>query len=67
MFFIWGDAKVSGISLELRDQEYAGSSKMIRLGLTVGVWYAAILYYLLVYLPRRTNLDNKEFAVNNVS
>ncbi len=40
---------------------------MIRLGLTVGVLYAAILYYLLVYLPRRTNLDNKEVTVNNVS
>jgi hypothetical protein len=48
--FLWGGMRKYQ---EMRDKESAEKSKAIRLAMMIGVWYTAIAYFLLVYLPTR--------------
>jgi hypothetical protein len=62
MFFVWGGMQKYQEMRELRDPEPRTKSRMIRIGLSVGIWYGAIIYYLLVYLPARRILNTESFG-----
>jgi hypothetical protein len=47
---------------EIRDVELAGKSKLVHLLLGVGIWYGAMIYYFVVYLPARRILNTERFG-----
>jgi hypothetical protein len=53
IFFLW-----SGMArfLQTQDRLKGNTSKLIRLSFILGLWYSAIVYYLLAYLPARSRL-----------
>jgi hypothetical protein len=49
--FLWGGMRKYQ---EMRNRGRARKSKAIRFAMLVGVWYSAIIYFIVVYLPTRT-------------
>jgi hypothetical protein len=54
-FFLMSGMKKYREIVEIRTGERR--ARFVSFSLLIGVWYAAIVYFLLVYLPARPNLD----------
>jgi hypothetical protein len=55
-FFLMSGMKKYREIVEIRTGERR--ARFVSFSLLIGVWYAAIVYFLLVYLPARPNLDS---------
>jgi hypothetical protein len=53
IIFLWAGMRRYQEFREVRDPELVGKSKSVRFLLSVGIWYGAMIYYLLVYLSAR--------------
>jgi hypothetical protein len=53
IIFLWTGMRRYQEFREIRDPELMGKSKLVHFLLSVGIWYGAMIYYLLVYLPAR--------------
>jgi hypothetical protein len=62
MIFLWTGMRRYQEYREVRDPELVGRSRVIRLLLSVGIWYGAMIYYLVVYLPARHHAEIESFG-----
>jgi hypothetical protein len=53
IIFLWTGMRKYQQFREIRNPELIGKSTLIRLLLSVGIWYGAMIYFLLIYLPAR--------------
>ena len=62
IIFLWTGMRRFQEFREVRDPELVGRSKLIRFLLSIGIWYGAMIYYLLVYLPARRRSETESLA-----
>jgi hypothetical protein len=62
IIFLWTGMRRFQEFREVRDPELVGRSKLIRFLLSIGIWYGAMIYYLLVYLPARRRSETESLG-----
>jgi hypothetical protein len=67
IIFLWTGMREFQKYREMRDVSLARKSKLAHIALSIGIWYGALFYYLLVYLPTRRRSFIREGFGTHVS